>query len=223
MHTHRPMHRRSSRAGFTLLEMLIAASIFLIVLFGVYTVYEAGEANYSTGTRKWDVQSQARVALERLGREIRAAGYGFPTKVADAVVIATNDTFSFHADLDGTGPKYVTYSLRDCNGNIGTVLYRNVSTTTFCGGDPFIEGVSSLAFSYYELNNVPLPYPPSSTYQLDDQGPITGAGVPSTPAAGSQRDRVRQVKIALTVQQQVKNIPIPFTATTDVALRNLIP
>lgn len=223
MQTHRSVPRRSPQGGFTLLEALTAASIFLVVLFGVYVVYDSGEANYSTGKRKWDVQSQARVALERLGREIRTAGYAFPAKVTDAVVIATNDTFSFHADLDGTGPKYVTYSLRDCGGNSGTVLYRNVSTTTFCGGDPFIEGVTSLAFSYYELNNVPLPFPATSTYQLDGQGPITGTGVPSTPAAGGQRDRVRQVKIALTVSQQLKDLVIPFTATTDVALRNLIP
>jgi hypothetical protein len=58
---------------------------------------------------------------------------------------------------------------------------------------------------------------------LDGQGPVTGAGVPSTPVAGGQRDLVRQVKIALIVQQQANNILIPFTATTDVALRNLIP
>ena len=223
MLTHRSMLRRSPQGGFTLLEALTAASVFLIVLFGVYVVYDAGEANYNKGKRKWDVQSQARVALERLGREIRSAGYAFPAKVTDAVVIATNDTFSFHADLDGTGAKYITYSLRDCSGNTGTVLYRNVSTTTFCGGDPFIEDVTSLAFSYYELNNVPLPYPPSSTYQLDGQGPVTGTDVPSTPAAGGQRDRARQVKISLTVRQQMRDIVVPFTATTDVALRNLIP
>ena len=223
MHTHRSKQPRIPQAGFTFIETLVATSIFLVVLFGVYAVYDASERNYATGTRKWDVQSQARVGLERLGREIRAAGYAFPTKVADPVVIATNDTFSFHADLDGTGPKYVTYSLRDCNGNVGSVLYRNVSTTTFCGGDPFLDGVTNLAFSYYELNNVPLPYPPSSPFQLDNQAPLTGADVPSVPAVGGQRDHVRQVKIVLTVQQQARNILIPFTATTDVTLRNLIP
>ncbi len=223
MHTLRFRPRCSAPAGFTLLEAITAASIFLIVIFGVYLVYDVGEANYTKGKKKWDVQSQARVALERLGREIRSAGYAYPTKVTDAVVIATNDTFSFHADIDGTGPKYVTYSLRDCSGNVGSVLYRNVSPVTFCGGDPFIEGVTSLTFSYYELNNVPLPYPATTTCQLDDQGPVTGTAVPSVPTAGGQRDRIRQVKIALTVQQQVKDIQIPFTATTDVALRNLIP
>lgn len=209
--------------GFTMLEMLVAATIFLIVMTAIYMVYDVGEASYNRGTRKWDVQSQARVALERISREVRMAGYTSPDKLTDPVVIATNDTLSIHTDTDGTGAKYITYSRRDCSGNVGTTLYRNVSTTTFCGGEPFIEDVSNLTFAYYELNNVPLPYPPGSTYQLDGQGHVTGSGTPTIPVVGGSRDRVRQIKIALTVQQQLKGVLIPFTATTDVTLRNLIP
>lgn len=227
MHRRTDSDRDSDRdrgpRGFSLLEALVTTAIFLIVLYGVYLVYDVGEANYMKSSRKWDVQSQARVALERMGRELRTAGYASPTKVSDPVVIATDDTFSFHADLDGSGATYVTYSRRDCTGAVTTTLYRNVATATFCGGEPFVEGVTALTFTYYELNNVPLPYPLPSTYQLDSQAPVTGAGTPTTPAAGSQRDRVRQVKIALTIQQQIGTTVVPFTATTDVALRNLLP
>jgi prepilin-type N-terminal cleavage/methylation domain-containing protein len=219
---HIPPHPRAPR-GFTFLEALIASTVFLIVMGAAYLVYDVGEANYSRGTRKWDVQSQARVALERLSREVRMAGYASPNKLTDPVVIATNDTLSIHTDLDGAGPKYITYSRRDCSGNIGATLYRNVSTTTFCGGEPFIQGVADLSFAYYELNNVPIPYPPGSTYELDNQTAVTGTDTPTAPIVGGSRDRVRQIKIALTVQQQVKGVTIPFTATTDVALRNLIP
>ncbi len=228
-HTHTPDRdsdsaraRARGPAGFSLLEALVTTAIFLIVLYGVYLVYDVGEANYVKSSRKWDVQSQARVALERMGREIRTAGYANP-KVSDPVVIATNDTLSFHADLDGSGATYVTYSRRDCTGTVTTTLYRNVSTATFCGGEPFVEGVSALTFIYYELNNVPLPYPLPSTYALDSQGAVTGTATPTTPAAGGQRNRVRQVKIALTIQQQIGTTIVPFTATTDVALRNLLP
>ena len=223
MRTQQFARRPPAPRGFTMLEALIASTIFLIVMGAVYLVYEVGEANYSRGTRKWDVQSQARLALERISREVRMAGYATPIKLTDPVVIATNDTLSLHADMDGTGAKYITYSRRDCSGNAGTTLYRNVSTTTFCGGEPFIEGVTSLTFAYYELNNVPVPYPPGSTYQLDNQGAVTGTGTPTTPVVSGSRDRVRQIKIALTVQQQLKGVTIPFTATTDVTLRNLIP
>lgn len=233
MRMQRPTRRPSPQAGFTLLEALIASSIFLLVLYAVYTVYDVGEASYARGSRKWDVQTQTRVALERMAREIRAAGYGVsksptPPAVFDPVVIATNDTLSFHADLDGNGTtEYITYSRRDCSGNIGTTLYRKesagtLSTAQFCGGDAFAENVSALTFTYYEVNNVPLPYPLTSTYQLDNQAHVTGTGTPSAPAVGGQRNLVRQVKIEITIQQTVKGQTVPFTATTDVALRNVI-
>jgi len=219
-----PSRPSRPQAGATLIEMLVTTMIFLVVLFGVYVVYDAGEANYIKGRLKWDAQSQSRLALERMAREIRMAGYNNPAKVGDPIVIATNDTISFHADVgDGNGLRYVTYSLRDCSGVTGTILYRNTSTTTFCGGDPFIEGVTHLKFTYYELNNVSLPYPLTTTYQLDSQAPVTGASTPTAPAHGGQRDSVRQVNVALTVQQQTGSTTIPFTVTTDVALRNLLP
>jgi len=221
------IRRRRSQArpqgGFMLIEAVIASTIFAVILLGVYTVYETGEANYAAGTRRWDVQSQARVALERMAREVRMAGYASPTKLDQPIVIATEDTLSFRADLDGTGPQYITYTRRDCSGTVGTTLYRNASTSSFCGGEAFVEGVTNLQFVFYELNNVPLPYPLTTGYQLDGQGYVTGAGTPSTPAVGSERDRVRQVKIVLTVQQQLRSTIIPFTTTTEVALRNLIP
>ncbi len=223
MATRHTVSRPRAPRGFTMLEALVAVTIFLIVMMAVYTVYDVGEASYNRGTRKWDVQSQARVALERISREVRMAGYASPDKLTDPVVIATNDTLSIHADTDGTGPKYITYSRRDCSGNVGTTLFRNVSTTTFCGGEPFIEDVTSLSFAYFELNNVPLPYPPGSTYQLDGQGYVTGTDTPTIPVVSGSRDRVRQIKVALTVQQQLKGVLIPFTATTDVTLRNLLP
>ncbi len=213
--------RSPAAAGFSLLETLVAISMFLIVLYAVYSVYDVGEANYQKSSRKWDVQSQARVALERMGREVRMTGYASPTKVTDPVVIAAPDTISLHMDVDGTGAKYVTYSLYDCSGNKGNTLYRNVSTSSYCGGQPFIDDVTSLAFTYYAQSNVPIT--PSTSAGLDGQGYVTGSSVPSPPAAGGQRDSVRQVKVSITVKQAMSGVLIPFTATTDITLRNLIP
>jgi len=223
MATRHAAPRPRAPRGFTFLEALAASTVFLVGMGAAFLVHGVGETNYSRGTREWDVQSQARVALERLSREIRMAGYASPDKLTDPVVIATNDTLSIHADVDGTGPTYITYSRRDCSGNTGTTLYRNVSTTSFCGGEPFIQDVADLSFAYYELNNVPVPYPPGSTYQLDNQEAVTGSDTPTAPLVSGSRDRIRQIKIVLSVRQQVKGVTVSFTATTDVALRNLIP
>jgi type II secretory pathway pseudopilin PulG len=212
--------------GFTILEAMVATAIFMVVMYGVYVIYDVGERNYVSGSRKWDVQSQARVAIERMARELRMAGYASP-KLTDPIVIATNDTVAFHADVDGSGAKYITYSRRDCSGNLGTTLFRNVynagTNPRYCGGDPFIENINGLTFTYYELNNVPIPYPLTSTYQLDSQAHTVGTGTFTTPATGGQRDSVRQVKISLTVSETAGGKTFPFTISTDVALRNLLP
>lgn len=223
----RTIRRRAHGApGFTIMESTIATAIFLVVMYGVYIIYDVGEQNYMRGSRKWDVQSQARVAMERMGRETRMAGYASP-KLTDPVVIATNDTFGFHADVDGTGARYITYTRRDCAGAVTTTLFRNVyhagTNPRYCGGEAFIEGVTSLVFTYYELNNVPIPYPLTATYQLDSQSHTIGTAAPTAPAAGGQRSNVRQIKITLTVREMAGGTPVPYTISTDVALRNLLP
>jgi prepilin-type N-terminal cleavage/methylation domain-containing protein len=230
MRTLRGLRPSHSPAGFTLIEMLVSVSIFLVVLYGVYIIYDTGEANYVSSSRKWDVQSQARLALERMAREIRMAAYKSPTNVNDPIVIGTNDTISIHADVgDGKGLEYVTYGLRNCDDTVTQTLYRNASTgnigtaplATFCGGDPFIDGVTSLTFTYYEQSALSIPAPPlPSTYQLDTVNYVTGTNTPDI-ATMTYRNKVRQVKIAMTVQQTVGAKTIPYTITTDVTLRNL--
>jgi len=224
MHALRGSRRPRPQAGMTLIEIMVSLSIFMIVLFGVYTIYDTGEAQYSKSSHKWDVQSQARLALERMAREIRMAGYDPATAVTDPLRIATNDTITLRANVgDGNGLEYVTYGLRNCDNAATTTLYRNASTTTYCGGEPFITGVNNLTFTYYEINGLPIPNPSTSTYQLDSQDFVTGSSTPSAVTAGGQRDKVRQVKISMTVQQTVGQVTVPFTVTTDVALRNLLP
>ncbi len=46
---------------------------------------------------------------------------------------------------------------------------------------------------------------------MDGQGPVTGTAVPGAPATGGERDSVRQIKIALTVQEQAGTTTVPFT------------
>lgn len=214
-----------SQAGFSLLEMLVTLAIFLVVLYGVYIIYDTGEANYIRSTRMWDAQSQARVALERMAREIRMAGYATPANVTDPVLIATNDTISIHADVgDGNGLEYITYGLRNCDDTITQTLYRrasNASPFVYCGGEPFIDGVTSLTFAYHEQGGLVNPNPPTIPYKLDGVNYVTGTNAPDISTM-TNRNKVRQVKISMTVQQTVGTTTTPYTITTDVTLRNLL-
>jgi len=94
-----PCRFAADRRGFTLLEILIALSTFLVVLFAVYTSFESSQATYAAGEQKADIQQSARIAMEMMSADLRLAGYGFPTG-AGAVTVATPTDISFWADLN---------------------------------------------------------------------------------------------------------------------------
>ena len=218
------MARRNRQAGYSLIETLLGSVVFLFVLQAVYLLQQVSLDTYAKAGDSSTMQQVARVALDRMAQDLRMAGYA-SVKLSDPVVIATNDTVSVHADPNGTGALYITYSLRDCNGTLGTTLFRQASATSFCGGDAIASGVENLQFTYFEGNNVALPYPTPdpAVYSLDSQGAVTGSGTPSVPAVSSQRSQVRQIKVALTMSNGLSQHPQRFRTTTEVALRNLIP
>lgn len=90
--------------GFTLLELLISAAIFPIVLLAVYLMYEANQATYLKGESRTDLQQHARIGMDRMETEIRMAGYGVPAATAPSpllpIIAATDTTISFLADLE---------------------------------------------------------------------------------------------------------------------------
>jgi prepilin-type N-terminal cleavage/methylation domain-containing protein len=64
--------------GFTLVEILIAISTFLIVLFAIYSSFEA---------------------MELMEGDLRLAGYGFPMGAGNAITAATPTSITFIGDL----------------------------------------------------------------------------------------------------------------------------
>jgi type II secretory pathway component PulJ len=213
-----------------LLEVLVASSIFAIVAIATYQVYETSNAVASRVDRRVDIQQNARAAIERLAREIRQAGYftGTPP-TTEAIRIATSDTLSIQmstrepsdaADVN----RYLTFGLRDANGSLTTNLFRQSALSTaptFSGGDPIAENVTGLRFTYYTSEGQPIPDPTPNppVYQLDGQGAVTGAAQPTVPAPTSDRNRIRHIRIELTVQR-TGLVDQTYVMTTDVTLRN---
>jgi type II secretory pathway component PulJ len=65
--------RRNGEAGFTLVEVLVAATMMFAVLFALYAVFDVSVRAFGYGGDKMDAVGNARVALDRMEREIRAA------------------------------------------------------------------------------------------------------------------------------------------------------
>ena len=192
--------RHQSQGGFSLLETLVTVSIFLLVLFAVYTVFESSQSIYAKGEGKVDVQQSARAAMDQIAVLLRNAGY-FPENfdldpandLINPIQIATNNALAIYGDADDTGSsKFFLFCLEGtrvrwvsspaavpaCNG--GMVLAQNVTNPNI--------------FTYFDASNNPT----------------------ADPAA------VRRVVVTLTATEDVPgHQPQTYTLTSSVRLRNL--
>ena len=146
--------RADGSTGFALVELLVVLAVAGLVLLALTGLLQQGGQAYLAGTTRLDAQQSARVALERLGRELRGAGIdprgtGFPP-----LVNPTPTGFTIQNDLNGDGvvagnPERITYSLT------GRTLRRNAGG----GAQPLIDDVEALAFAYLDSEGRPARVP----------------------------------------------------------------
>lgn len=191
------MKNTVNQRGFTLLEMLISSSIFAIVLFAIYTMHITSQDTSTRGVTKIEVQQNGRVALKRMAREIRMAGYdpsvAIPTQASQtAIQVANANTITFIADVTGDGVSdQVAYRLQ------GSQLIRDSSS--WVGGvwtppasSVLADGVIALPFTYFDASD-------NETAVLQD---------------------IQRITIGVTTQETAARFQQTFPLTTDVRLRN---
>jgi type IV pilus assembly protein PilW len=69
-------HFVKSSCGVTLIEILIALAISAILIAAVYRMFIRQQKNYTTHEQIADMQQNARIAINRMIREIRMVGFG---------------------------------------------------------------------------------------------------------------------------------------------------
>ena len=82
------MIRWRDERGFTLVQLLVACGMLGLALAAVGTVVERGLRHTYISTHKTEVQQNARVALERMAREIRENPFGIAVATTNAVPMA---------------------------------------------------------------------------------------------------------------------------------------
>jgi prepilin-type N-terminal cleavage/methylation domain-containing protein len=60
-------------SGFTLVEVLVTMTIMIVVLSALYGIFDMGLRTFSFGNNKVEAVENARLGLEKMEREIRAA------------------------------------------------------------------------------------------------------------------------------------------------------
>lgn len=186
--------------GFTLSEMLVTMMIMLTVLFALYSIFDMSLRVFAFGNDKTEAVENARLGLEKMEREIRAAypynkpagqnhllwSPGYPTTGA----IPPANQISFGNDLNGNrvvdADEVITYRR---NAGTPTILEREKGGSP----QPVVEYVNGLTFEYLDRNG----------------------------ATATSEANVAMVHITLVIRLD-RGIggPATQTLTTDVALRN---
>ncbi len=71
------LDKKENQAGFSLLEMLVAVTIFLVVTGSIYALLELGRSDRNRTSRRGDAQKNARIAMYLIGRDVMNAGLGY--------------------------------------------------------------------------------------------------------------------------------------------------
>ncbi len=91
--------------GFTLTELLVTMVMMLAMLFALYSIFDMSIRVYSFGSDKVEAVENARLGLEKVERELRAA-YPYDKAAGEDVLFPSfgpnpSRTITFGNDLDG--------------------------------------------------------------------------------------------------------------------------
>lgn len=159
------------QAGFSLLEMLIAITIFSIVTAAIYGILEVARADRFTTNQRVEGLQSLRVAMNTMERDCHNAGFGF----ANTGASVPNDTFinnlSMHMPADGygTGEDRLTPIVG------GNNMTPNLALPV---GQRQVDGSDQVSMLYQD----------TSFFQLPVIAPTPTPGPPPTPLPGGYID-----------------------------------
>ena len=140
------------QGGFTLPELMVTMVMMLTVLFALYSIFDMSIRVFSFGNDKVEATQNARLGLEKIERELRAA-YPYDKANGDMLLFPSfgpnpSGTITFANDLDGDRvvdvlAEQITYAL-SLSGPRRTLL-RN--------GQPIVEFVEPGGLSFEYLND----------------------------------------------------------------------
>lgn len=114
----------NAQKGFTLIEFLIASTLGLIILAGVFQIFNNNAQINRSQTNLANLQETGRFAMEYLSRDIRAAGYPRIGFLGTAITGTNND------GLNNSDSISVSSDSTDSSGNTLDCLGQNTAEPT---------------------------------------------------------------------------------------------
>jgi prepilin-type N-terminal cleavage/methylation domain-containing protein len=216
----------SNSRGFTLAEMLVVCAITGLVMAGLLGLVMSGQQAYWFGTTQVDAQQTTRVAIERMVKDIREAGYypqGPDTTPANCPSVSNYPLYPAgppcYVFVPVTSQTATALTLQyDWNGNrvIASTMVNDpflCPTGSGCRGEQVTYSFSAGNLTRQEIGVDATPLVIASgiaaltfTY-LDDNQNIT-----------TSRDRIRTVGISITAQTAARGAYV--TMIDRIRLRN---
>ena len=190
----RPGAAISSKAGFTLAELLVAMGIMAIVITAISSLFTSLNRVYTTQGVAAGVQQVTRAGIDIMTRKIRMAGFN-PLDVSNIGIVQADAgliRFNFDDDGDGTidtdGDEDIAYLLNEDN---QLVQQKNGKSSS---EQALVDNVTDLTFRYLDEND------------LDT----------------NDRSAIRTVEVSLTVEEPAgRDKVLSRTYSTRVICRNL--
>jgi len=110
--------RRAAResGGFTLIELMVAATVGVLVLLVAFALLDASSQSYTRVDTRLDGTQRARRAMDWFERTIRSQAC--PDQTTPALMEATNSSVTLWADFGGTNFNPVQHKLELTNGKL---------------------------------------------------------------------------------------------------------
>jgi type II secretory pathway component PulJ len=173
----------------SLADLLTALAVLGLVLSGTFTLLHHGQRTYAEDAARVEAQQSARVALDRMSREIRQAGRG-DGLAGPAISVAEPTRIVLHVDLDGDGvaaDRRETITWRLATG----VLRRDAGG----GAQPIVEGVRDFTLAYRDERGA------STT----DPAAVRSVRITLTMGADGAPESARLLTTTLTTEVRLRN------------------
>lgn len=202
-------------AGFTLPEMMVTIVVMIVVLFALYNIFDVSLRTFDFGNDKVEAVENARLGMEKMQREIRAAyPYNKAASRPDTHLFDTWTATEIKFGNDLNGDRRIRCDASHCE-TITYRVYRPGSGTTYALGransptgtlQPVVEYVdyagptdTGLRFRYFENDGI----------------------TEVIPGSGNERDiAIVRMELKIRIEGDVQDRT--QVLTTDVALRNRI-
>ncbi|MBW2437540.1 MAG: hypothetical protein PVJ88_14050 [Desulfobacterales bacterium] len=196
-----------------MVELLMAVGISMVVLYGIYHVFNITSKNFTTQNVAAKTQQSLRTAIGLMARDIRAAGldpidtdsFGFEYAATTKIQITADSIDSgsgeFNGTVDEANFEQITYEFQD--NQIVQTLYEDTASENQA---PLISNIDNVQFRYFNANN-------------DD---LVDYGLTPTRVPDDDLINIRTVEIEITVEEPAGNDePVSRTLTRRVECRNM--